>query len=1250
MRRTSNSPTMATSTAPDALLPLTSPHLTSVETDDSREKAMATVPTATAAGLDDEGTSATMKQQHQQRDEEETANNPKKKSKKTLRPRLQPISCKDDDGDDDDIDIMNSDNPSLSVTCAHDLGFGSFVVTVPSASTLNKEKKNDDDLGDDRNEMIGKNHVAKNNKNDAAINYKEVVAENSEVVMENSAATLETETTSITTAPAVTAPSAKMQPAYPQQQLRRHPHATRLQPKSIIFSSPNESGNSIIPPSSPNTPGYDDDGYGAFGFGLISASKEEKNTFNYNSAAMESSVSEVEDLGEEDEGGETTDTTLDNSTPSPRIASRVQRGSGRRGGGGKHIDRISSISLSRVMSADSYISDDSTSSSSSAGDEESRHHHRHQQQQRHQRRHSPSNNDAYFNRRELLRHGSSLSSSNNTANNNFPVLSRKNSIHTQTSSRSLTMHLMSSDRGDDDGTCNGDSIISFADSFIAVPSSDVESYFGQSRVSHEQPHQQLRGHQGQQPRLVAYPRQSSANDSTTGKVSQGGVIPLQEKSSRQLIEHTHPAPAPDDDVIELILSNSEESGERKLLRPTTTVQKVNHTNLYSEVGIEGINNESGANAHQQQQLRAESLTPASIDDPLISNELRSYYSQSQDSFRRISYTGTDSMSPSPPPPFSPSCSSGRHPPIRNRHVESVIAHYRNDNNDVMIDEGQVKDHLVVPTNSASHHCDSPFLTNLKNINSQASYGSVIHSLQGGIATSEDEIEDQQRSRYGLSAQSKPPISLAHSDFDYRIEDITIAGERAMKSKVYPSRWIMLMYMSVLNMLSGWTCFSIAPFSELAEDILGISPDNPVATFFAANFIASVFEPMILRRLGLRRSVLLGALLLMTGNMLKGGTLGSANMEKIDGRRACLGFIFAGMSGPLYQNTPAILISSWFPSKERRIATDIVMCSNQLGIMFSFIFGSWLVRGNDDVLPYFHSLGLISMVVFVGVAMQFSDCPPTPPSGMARVIRGRVERPIVAVVKLAPPSPFNEANAEYGTLLPVPSQNILQTTLLSYGSTEPTTARSSLSANGQDVQLFTNERKCDVGDVSAAIPTQRVDDEPPNEAMSVHPGLEFYPCDVGLNFQPKDYLPPTADDGAEPIITQTVHVNIDVCDDQLWRALRACCTRDGFLPCISAFATSRIVVNSLSTFICYFTTDVGVVGGAFHLAVLASSVMCRKMSGESRLYYMIIGLVALASLSLALCGANFDSEVSMTLYLLMAASFVGPLQPLSTKLG
>ena len=36
-------------------------------------------------------------------------------------------------------------------------------------------------------------------------------------------------------------------------------------------------------------------------------------------------------------------------------------------------------------------------------------------------------------------------------------------------------------------------------------------------------------------------------------------------------------------------------------------------------------------------------------------------------------------------------------------------------------------------------------------------------------------------------------------------------------KVYWQRWIMLMYMSVLNLLSDWTCYSVAPIALLTEE-------------------------------------------------------------------------------------------------------------------------------------------------------------------------------------------------------------------------------------------------------------------------------------------------------------------------------------------------------------------------------------------------------------------------------------------------
>ena len=535
------------------------------------------------------------------------------------------------------------------------------------------------------------------------------------------------------------------------------------------------------------------------------------------------------------------------------------------------------------------------------------------------------------------------------------------------------------------------------------------------------------------------------------------------------------------------------------------------------------------------------------------------------------------------------------------------------------------------------------------INSQASYGSVIHNvLQGEVGTSEDDVEEQQQGKLLSSActpQGKPTTSLAHADEDGnaderclimsypagKTENAEIEEERTKSPKFYSSRWIMLMYLTVLNILSGWTCFSIAPFSELAVVSLGIAPDDLVAAFFFANFVASALEPMVLRRMGLRQTVLLGALLLMMGNILNGASSGTSEIG-FDGRRAYLGFILAGLSGPLYRNTASVLITIWFPPTERRIATDVILCSNQLGIMGSFVFGHWLVRTSEDVLPYLHSLSVMSMVVFVGAAMQFNDCPPTPPLGMVRVIRGTIERNITAIVQITPPPPFDGPNefvdsdatiGEHDTVLPAPSQSIPNGSILTYGSTDPLVTRR-----------------------SPDIPTPRDDSF---QTIPVHPGLEGYPG-IGLKFQPKDYLPPASNDGAEPIITQTGLLNIEVCDDQLWRALRACFSHEVFLPCVSAHATSKIVINLLLTFMCYFTPDVGIIGFIFQLTVLASSLWFRKAAGESRLYYMIIGLVALSSLSLAFCGANLDSEVGISLSLWLVALFAGPIQPLSTNLG
>jgi hypothetical protein len=125
----------------------------------------------------------------------------------------------------------------------------------------------------------------------------------------------------------------------------------------------------------------------------------------------------------------------------------------------------------------------------------------------------------------------------------------------------------------------------------------------------------------------------------------------------------------------------------------------------------------------------------------------------------------------------------------------------------------------------------------------------------------------------------------------------------------------------------------------------------------------------------------------SSSLLSGGGKGNDD----DGSwRLYLGFFLVGLSQPLYQCTPALLSASWFPEHERTMATGVALNSNQLGIGCAFIFGTMLVTTEDDILPYFGLLSLLSTITFVGVAIQFDDAPPTPPSNSARVIRGDLE--------------------------------------------------------------------------------------------------------------------------------------------------------------------------------------------------------------------------------------------------------------------
>lgn len=214
-------------------------------------------------------------------------------------------------------------------------------------------------------------------------------------------------------------------------------------------------------------------------------------------------------------------------------------------------------------------------------------------------------------------------------------------------------------------------------------------------------------------------------------------------------------------------------------------------------------------------------------------------------------------------------------------------------------------------------------------------------------------------------------------------------------RVYWQRWLMLMYMSILNLLSDWTCFSVAPIAMLMTEAYGdINPEHLVTIFLSANAISTAIEPILLSRLGLRRTVVFGSFLLMCGSVIKSGgipgVMGTELTVNDAHWRIYIGFMLVGLSQPLYQCTPTLLSCSWFPERERTFATGIALNSNQLGIGFAFMFGTLLVLSTDDIPKYFGLLSIISTLTFIGCFFQFQDAPPSPPSDTARVVRGTIE--------------------------------------------------------------------------------------------------------------------------------------------------------------------------------------------------------------------------------------------------------------------
>ena len=437
-------------------------------------------------------------------------------------------------------------------------------------------------------------------------------------------------------------------------------------------------------------------------------------------------------------------------------------------------------------------------------------------------------------------------------------------------------------------------------------------------------------------------------------------------------------------------------------------------------------------------------------------------------------------------------------------------------------------------------------------------------------------------------------------------------ELVVADVLHPSRWAMLFYISLLNLLSGWICFSIAPVAKLLRE--SVDAGLLVSSFLIASCFATFFAPATLSRFGLRRTVLLGAFLLLVG--LK---VCCATPNFVEGRQLQLliGFVIVGISQPLYQVTPIFVVKAWFPSYEHMTMLRIVLKSSQLGVFFSFLGGTTLVSSSDDILPYFQCISLIATSLFIAMAFHFEEGPPTPPTKRAF----HEFRPIFR----QPPSQEYNNDGAFGAKA---THNI-----------------DNLSPAKMDFAAEAYEPLKDGKDHRSNFSYGSLDPSSP------FPNLQgdFTPRGNGVQQSI------VASQGAQTSRSQesTIYNNL------VLSSMKACFSKEGFTRCSIVFITSGVVANTLITFMVYLvgvsrssSIEVGAIGSAFQICIMISPSLVNRCTDPSQRHKLILTALLAGAATLVTCIFALDAKsfAGLMSSLFMVALVVGSLQSLSIGRG
>jgi MFS family permease len=269
------------------------------------------------------------------------------------------------------------------------------------------------------------------------------------------------------------------------------------------------------------------------------------------------------------------------------------------------------------------------------------------------------------------------------------------------------------------------------------------------------------------------------------------------------------------------------------------------------------------------------------------------------------------------------------------------------------------------------------------------------------------------------AASKSTVLCNHND-PHAVHAEVVPKEP--EPRLYQQRWIQLLYLSLLALLSDWICFSVAALPETFESVY--TPHTAASLidlFLFTNVVSCFFVTDVVARIGLQRAIQGSALLMTLGCWFRSGFsflpfVGLPDTNSlVPYQLLVLGTVLVGISQPFFQCTPPLLSATWFAPSERSTSTAIALNFNQIGIATAFLVGGAMAGDRSGLSNYMGLIAMICTAVTIGTVLQFQNEPEVPPSKseLTKKLRGEKEPPfLTSVQRLFQKSGFTQALAAF----------------------------------------------------------------------------------------------------------------------------------------------------------------------------------------------------------------------------------------------